>query len=94
MTSSYSVGALLDLQGHLEAQRFGGLEIDHQLEFGRPLDGQFSRLVAFEDSRCRAASCLSPRLNTEILLPHTSILERCARHPYVRFGQWQTCALH
>ena len=40
------VGALLKLQGHLEAERFGGLEIDHQLEFSRPLDGQISRLVA------------------------------------------------
>jgi len=26
------VGALLKLQGHLEAQRFGGLEVYHQFE--------------------------------------------------------------
>ena len=29
----HRVGALLKLQWHLEAERFGGLEIDHELEF-------------------------------------------------------------
>ena len=32
-----------------EAERLGGLEIDHQLEFGRLLDGQVGRFGAFED---------------------------------------------
>ena len=32
-----------------QAERLGGLEADHQLEFRRPLDGQIPRLGAFED---------------------------------------------
>jgi hypothetical protein len=30
--------------GHREAERLGGLEIDHQLELGRLLDRQIGRL--------------------------------------------------
>jgi hypothetical protein len=33
------VGALLELQRHAEAERLGGLHIDHQLELDRGLDG-------------------------------------------------------
>ena len=29
------VGELLEMQGHVEAERLGGLQIDRQLEFGR-----------------------------------------------------------
>ena len=32
------VGAPLELQGHIEAARIGGLEVDGQLEFGRHLE--------------------------------------------------------
>ena len=32
-----------------EAQRLGGLEVDDQFEFGRPLDRQIGRLVALEN---------------------------------------------
>ena len=34
---------------HGEAERLGGLEVDDQLELGRLLDRQISRLGAFED---------------------------------------------
>src|SRR5262249_14336085 len=34
---------------HFETERFGGLEIDHQLELGRVLDGQVGGLDALED---------------------------------------------
>ena len=33
-----------------EAERLGGLEIDHQLVFGRCLYRQVGRLLAFEDA--------------------------------------------
>ena len=35
-----------------EAERFGGLDVDDQLDFGGLLDGQVSRLLAFENSTC------------------------------------------
>ena len=31
---------------NVEAERFCGLEIDNQLDFSRPLDGQIGRLIA------------------------------------------------
>ena len=34
---------------HGEAERLGGLHVDHQLEFGRLLNRQIGRLGAFED---------------------------------------------
>jgi hypothetical protein len=43
------VGTLLKLQGNVETQRLRSLEVDHQLEFGRLLNGQFRRLGSFED---------------------------------------------
>src|SRR5205814_4903862 len=42
------VGAGEDGLRHDKAERLGGLEIDHQLEFARLLDRQISRLLAFE----------------------------------------------
>jgi hypothetical protein len=44
------VGALLELQRHAEAERLGGLHIDHQLELDRGLDGSLARLRALEDA--------------------------------------------
>jgi len=44
------VGALLELQRHVEAERLGGLEVDHQLELDRGLDGKLARLLALEDA--------------------------------------------
>jgi hypothetical protein len=36
--------------GHATAERFGGLEVDHQLELDRGLDGKLARLGALEDA--------------------------------------------
>jgi hypothetical protein len=44
------VGELLEMQRHVEAERLGGLEIDHQLELDRGLDGKLARLRALEDA--------------------------------------------
>ena len=38
------------MQRHVEAERLGGLEIDHQLELDRGLDGKLARLRALEDA--------------------------------------------
>ena len=35
---------------HVEAERLGGLEVDHQLVFGRRLHRQVGRLLALEDA--------------------------------------------
>jgi hypothetical protein len=35
---NYVVGQLLQMQGHSEAERFRGLEVDHQLELGGRLN--------------------------------------------------------
>ena len=34
---------------HGEAERLGGLEVDHELEFDRPLYGEIGRLRPFQD---------------------------------------------
>ena len=39
-----------DRQWHVEAERLGGLEVDHQLELDRGLDGKLARLRALEDA--------------------------------------------
>src|SRR5262249_44210818 len=44
------VGALLENPRHVEAQYFGGLEVDHQLELYRRLHGKLARLLALEDA--------------------------------------------
>ena len=36
--------------GTVEAERLGGLEIDHQLELDRGLHGKLARLLALEDA--------------------------------------------
>src|SRR2546425_2341010 len=43
------VGALLEKEWHVEAERLGSLEVDHQLELDRELDWQFARLGAFQN---------------------------------------------
>ena len=44
------VGALLEKERHVEAERLGGLEIDHKLELDRSLDGKLTWLLALEDA--------------------------------------------
>ena len=44
------VGTLLEKERHVEAERPGGLEVDHQLELDRGLDGKIARLRALEDA--------------------------------------------
>src|ERR1019366_6415027 len=38
------IGELLKMQGHVEAKRLGGLEVDDQLVFGRRLHRKFTRV--------------------------------------------------
>jgi hypothetical protein len=44
------VGALLEMQWHVETERLGGLKVDHQLELDRGLDGKLARLRALENA--------------------------------------------
>jgi hypothetical protein len=44
------VGALLEEQRHVEAERLGGLEVDRKLELGWGLNGKLARLLALEDA--------------------------------------------
>jgi hypothetical protein len=44
------VGALLKMQWHIEAERLGGLEVDHKLELDGCLDGKFVRPRTPEDA--------------------------------------------
>src|SRR5260221_10003112 len=44
------VSALLEEHWHVEAERLGGLEVDHQLELDRSLNGKLARLLSLEDA--------------------------------------------
>jgi len=44
------VGDLLEMQWHREAERFGSLEVDDQIEIDRRLDGKLARFRALEDA--------------------------------------------
>jgi hypothetical protein len=44
------VGKRQELVRHVEAQRLGGPEVDHQLELGRLQDRQVGWLRAFEEA--------------------------------------------
>src|SRR5262249_18088269 len=44
------VGALPQEQRHVETERLGGFQIDHQLELVRSLDGELARFCALEDA--------------------------------------------
>ena len=44
------ISALLKARWHVEAERLGGLEVDHQLELDWGLDRQLARLRAVEDA--------------------------------------------
>src|SRR5215813_1833213 len=54
------VGALPQEQRHVEAERLGGFQIDHQLELVRSLDGELARFCALEDAV--TIGCCTPEL--------------------------------
>ena len=47
---NHLVDQLLQMQGHVEAERFRGLEVDHLLELGGRLNRQLAWLRAPEDA--------------------------------------------
>jgi hypothetical protein len=47
---NHLVSALLEMQRHVEAERLGGSEVDHELELDRRLDGELARLRAPQDA--------------------------------------------
>ena len=50
MSFDHLVGALLENPRHVETERLGGFEVDHQLELDRSLDRKLARLRALEDA--------------------------------------------
>src|SRR5215831_8179065 len=46
----YLVGALLEMHRHDKADRLGGFQIDHELEFDRSLDGKLTWLLALKNA--------------------------------------------
>ena len=46
----YCVRSLLKMKRHVETERFGSLEINHQFELDSHLDGKLARIRAFEDA--------------------------------------------
>src|ERR1700752_3781358 len=69
-------------QRYSEADRFSGLEINNQLEFGRPLDRQIGGLFAFEDTM-RIGGCLS-----ELILQIWAVRQKTPRLDVLR--RWKT----
>ena len=59
------VGERKQLVWNLEAQRLGGLEVDHQLELDRSLNGKLARLRALEDAI--GVGCCTPIIVDEII---------------------------
>src|SRR5262245_26588795 len=47
---NHLVGALLEMERNVEAERLGCLEVDDQIELDRSLDGKITRLRALEDT--------------------------------------------
>jgi hypothetical protein len=68
----YLVGGGEQRRRHGEAEGFRGLEVDHQFELLRSLDGQLARLLAFKDAI--GIDCRAP----EIIEYFTSIGEQAA----------------
>src|SRR5262245_52657277 len=66
-------GAAEQRRRHWEAEGFRGLEVDHQFELFRGLDGQFARLRALKDAI--GIDCPAP----EIIQYYISIGEQAAK---------------
>jgi hypothetical protein len=49
----YLIGARRQTRWHLDAERLGGLEIDHELELGQLLDWQIGGLISLECGQYR-----------------------------------------
>jgi len=45
---NHLIGQLLQMQGHIEAERLRGREVNHQLEFGGRLNRQLTWFLALE----------------------------------------------
>jgi hypothetical protein len=43
---------LLDLEGHIDAERLGCFKVDHEFEFRRLQDWQLAGLLTFQDPAC------------------------------------------
>src|SRR5262245_66352562 len=65
------VGELLEMQWHVEAERLGGLEIDHQLELAGLEDGQIGRLRTLKNLPGIKAG-LAPRFRPAAAVPDES----------------------
>src|SRR5580692_866109 len=50
LSCNHLVGALLELQRHIEAEHLSRFDIDHQLVFRRRLHRKVSRLLALENA--------------------------------------------
>ena len=57
----YLIGDLLEMQGHAKAERLGGFQIDHKIEFTWLQNWKIGRLFTFEDSS-GVIACLPIRL--------------------------------
>src|SRR5215813_3520005 len=60
LSFDHVVGALPQEQRHVETERLGGFQIDHQLELVRSLDGELARFCALEDAV--TIGCCTPEL--------------------------------
>jgi hypothetical protein len=73
LSFDHLVGAAEQRRRHGEAEGFRGLEVDHQFELFRGLDGQLARLRALEDAI--GIDCRTP----EIVEYYISIGEQAAK---------------
>src|SRR5215831_17881097 len=79
LTSSpdYLIGLEKDGWGDGQAEGLRGLQVDHQLEFRGPLDGQVGRLGAVQDLR-HQTGCLPEHVGHVWPIGHEALLARKA----------------